>query len=224
MSYTKQFWRNGPQGGTPRSAERLQYQEDGIQEASDRLDDLEPDVALIKGPPLAPNSYYFASSPTSAGTSTLTTNNLRLTPWVVPNSVTLIRIGAEVTTVGDVGSVFRMGLYRDDGSGKPGARVLDAGTIPTDAVAVRELTINTALQPGIYWIGGVVQGAATTQPQLRVVGNGWEPPIPISNATAPTANSATVGFTMTNVTGALPATFTVNSTSGASVRMFVKTA
>ena len=41
MSYTKQTWTNGSAGGTPRNATRLNYQEDGIKEASDRLDVLE---------------------------------------------------------------------------------------------------------------------------------------------------------------------------------------
>jgi hypothetical protein len=42
VSYTKQTWADGPLGGTPRSAARLTHQEDGIKEASDRLDVLEP--------------------------------------------------------------------------------------------------------------------------------------------------------------------------------------
>lgn len=41
MSYTKQTWANGSGGGTPRNATRLNHQEDGIKEASDRLDVLE---------------------------------------------------------------------------------------------------------------------------------------------------------------------------------------
>lgn len=49
MSYTKQTWADGPQGGTPRSAARLTHQEDGIKEASDRLDVLEPAVASTAG-------------------------------------------------------------------------------------------------------------------------------------------------------------------------------
>jgi hypothetical protein len=42
VSYTKQTWVDGTGGGTPRSAARLAHQEDGIKEASDRLDVLEP--------------------------------------------------------------------------------------------------------------------------------------------------------------------------------------
>lgn len=49
MSYDKQTWANGPGGGTPRSAARLQHQEDGIKEASDRLDALEPEVSAFPG-------------------------------------------------------------------------------------------------------------------------------------------------------------------------------
>lgn len=49
MSYDEQTWADGPGGGTPRSAARLQHQEAGIKEASDRLDTLEPLVASTAG-------------------------------------------------------------------------------------------------------------------------------------------------------------------------------
>jgi hypothetical protein len=41
VSYSKQTWANGSGGGTARNATRLNHQEDGIKEASDRLDVLE---------------------------------------------------------------------------------------------------------------------------------------------------------------------------------------
>jgi hypothetical protein len=41
VAYSPQTWANGSGGGTPRNATRLNYQEAGIKEASDRLDALE---------------------------------------------------------------------------------------------------------------------------------------------------------------------------------------
>lgn len=45
MSYTDQTWVNGPTGNTPLSSDRLNHQEAGIKEQSNRLDTLEPQVA-----------------------------------------------------------------------------------------------------------------------------------------------------------------------------------
>lgn len=58
MAYSKQTWVNGAGGGTPRSAARLNHQEDGIKEASDRLDTVEAalddkqDVSVKPWPPV----------------------------------------------------------------------------------------------------------------------------------------------------------------------------
>lgn len=41
MAYSQQTWANTSAGGTPRNATRLNHQEAGIKEASDRLDALE---------------------------------------------------------------------------------------------------------------------------------------------------------------------------------------
>lgn len=41
MAYSQQTWANGSGGGTARNATRLNHQEAGIQEASDRLDAVE---------------------------------------------------------------------------------------------------------------------------------------------------------------------------------------
>lgn len=40
MAYTKQDWVNGPDGGTPTSAARLNHMENGINDAHSRISDL----------------------------------------------------------------------------------------------------------------------------------------------------------------------------------------
>jgi hypothetical protein len=153
--------------------------------------------------------YYIATPAGAASTAnTLGNGTGRFSPFPVPAAITLAKIGVEVTAVGEAGSVIRLGIYGDNGSGFPGPLVLDAGTVPGDAVAAAaELTINQALQPGLYWVGGVVQGAPTTQPTLRTLtAIDQSIPLPISGGTTPGANHPTqVGFVGFGMAGAFPA-------------------
>jgi hypothetical protein len=167
--------------------------------------------------------YYFTGS-VSTTTGSSPNGQMRVSPFIIPNPVTLARIGAEVTTIGDAGSKLRLGIYADAG-GNPGALIVDAGQIAGDSVSVQELTINVTLSPGVYWAAVVTQSVTTTAPNLRTVAN-WTPPVPIfTGNTIPPAASAVYGLSMTGVTAALPGTF---SNSGGAVgvmpRTFVKVA
>jgi hypothetical protein len=159
-----------------------------------------------------------ASLTTSA---TLGVGTLRLAPFDVPRAVTLTRIGAEITSAGDVGSKFRLGIYADDGTGYPGALTLDAGTIDGNSATVQEITINQLLAAGRYWVGGVVQGVTVTQPTLRTVSIAT---IDAGSASLFTAAQTVYGFAQGSVTVALPSpSFTVSvSGSGAMPAVFVK--
>lgn len=168
----------------------------------------------------ATNQYFYFASPSGVTTvNTLGNGNLRLSPWVVERPITLTRLAAEVTTIGDVGSKIRLGVYSDTGTLLPNALLVDAGQIAGDATGVQELTISLALAPGVYWIGGAVQAVTTTQPTLRAVSN-WTPPFNLpAGTTLPGAGSSLLGWTQASVTGALPSTFTASSTSGSMMRV-----
>jgi hypothetical protein len=85
--------------------------------------------------------------------------------WVTDpggRTVTAIAIRT-ITTPGSAGAVHRLGIYKDDGVGNPGALVLDAGTVDeTVPVGHLEIVINKHLDPGLYWLCAVPQGAPTT--------------------------------------------------------------
>lgn len=187
-------------------------------------------LSYDSGVQLTSGRYYFTGTPAATSTSnTLTNTQLRLVPWYVPSSCTLSRIGAEVTATGEAGSKIRLGIYADDGTGMPGALVLDAGQIAGDSATVQELTISQDLSPGLYWFGGAVQLAPSSLPTLRavVVSTGAIPIYPtVSHATStPGANASSVGATMTGVSAALPASFTwTGSVTTAAPRVFVKVA
>lgn len=93
----------------------------------------------------------------------------RASPVFVPMRATFDRISCEVVTLGTAGAVVRLGIYRDTGSGLPGALVLDAGTIDGTQQQVHHKVINQALDPGWYWIGGATQGGALTRPVMRCI-------------------------------------------------------
>jgi hypothetical protein len=136
----------------------------------------------------------------------MTNNRTNLAPFVVRKTLSIVSLGAEFTAAGEANSVLRLGIYADDGTGLPtGAAVLDAGSISTGTgnagtVATGrtpgpyELTVSLTLQPGLYWAGGTVQGASTTQPTIRTVSATTVPgPMPVGTS-MPVANAAVTGF------------------------------
>lgn len=183
---------------------------------------------VVTQPPLAAGQYFYPVSPFLTGTSaTLGNGNLRLVPWVVTRATTIDRLAAEVTVVGDAASVLRLGIYSDNGAGLPSALLLDAGTIAGNSAAVQQVTISsTTLQPGVYWLGAVVQGVTTTQPTVRTISTSMNPAIaiPLGN-TLPSGGGAITGVVQTGVTGALPASLASPVASGtAAPRVFARAA
>lgn len=171
-------------------------------------------------PPWVSGRYYFTPNGTVATSASLGPATLRVAKKYVPNRVTITRMGAEITTVGDAGSKLRLGIYADDGTGRPGSLVLDAGTINGDSATVQEIAgLATTIGPGWYWFGGAIQLVTVTQPTIRFLN---EPDREMDIAAIPTAGQLVVGFTMTGVTGALPSTFTVASANNGVPRTFVK--
>ena len=166
--------------------------------------------------------YYFTPNGITGTSVVLANGTLRAIPFWVPNAVTISRIGGECTLAGDAASVLRLGIYADDGTGRPGALVIDAGTISGFSATVQEITISQALTPGIYYAAGVVQGVTVTQPTIRI--NASASLIPVDAHTSmPAANASPMCFFMAGVTAGLPA-FTVAGTTGSQPRIFMKVA
>lgn len=156
-------------------------------------------------------------------TATLGNGNLRVNPVWIPNPITLQRLGAEVTSNGDAGSKLRLGIYADDGNGRPSTLVLDAGTVAGDSSTVQDTgAISQPLNRGWYWFGLAVQLVTTTQPTVRTS----SAPLTMVDfgASAPTAGQLAVGVQMTGVTGALPSPFVVASVTGLVMAMHGKIA
>lgn len=168
----------------------------------------------------ASTRYAFVSGAILASAG-LGNNNLRVMPMYSPVPVPIDRFGANVTVVGEAGSVFRLGIYADDGSYYPGALLLDAGTIAGDSATVQEKTTFLWLPAGIVWVGGAVQGAPTTVPTMQTVAGVNHATQTSSNATS---SGTTIGFAAAGVSGALPNPFPpgVGGGSGSNARVFLR--
>lgn len=180
-------------------------------------------------------NYHILQPGITSTSAALGNNVLRLAPLVIPEIVTFTRIGAEVTIVGDAGSTFTIAIFSDLGAANhlPGVPLYDSsasgsastilanGKIAGDSATVQEITVNWMLAPGIYWIGGVLQGAPSVQPTFRCPPGvaGWGVGI---SATLPGANAGSSGFFQSAVSGALPNPFVSAGSTSATIRTFAK--
>lgn len=170
------------------------------------LVNLDKPAAPNIGRGLRPGANFYYGAPGTTTTGGNAEGAFCAAPVDVDRPATLSALLAEITSAGSAGAALRLGVYEDDGTGTyPGALVVDAGTIDGTVVATASITLNTAvkLKPGRYWVGGAVQGGATTKPATRNVGNvgGFNMPTQAASANTVAMGSAAVG-----VSGALPAT------------------
>ena len=165
------------------------------------------------GDPSVSGRWYQQRGSTGGGTPSA--DSMRYVQMVFP-IVTLDRIAMEVTT-GGAGSTHRLGIYADDGTGRPGVLIVDAGTVSTTATGVKEATISQVLAAGLHWLATVQQGG--TPPAVRTVD--------FSGAfeTSNVAQTSPGLFIEAGVSGALPATATPVISLGVAVpRILVRVA
>src|SRR4051812_39435289 len=118
--------------------------------------------------------YYFAA-PGGSTTGSRPNGALYAHPLFIGRTMTVARIGVDVTTAGSAGALCRLGIYADNGWGLPGTLLLDAGVVDCTTTGVKELTITQALAPGLYWFAAATQGAPTTAPVYRLVSGALQP-------------------------------------------------
>lgn len=126
-------------------------------------------------------------------------NGLRVGPLYLGGDATFDRIACRVQTA-VAGSTVRLGIYADNGSGRPGALILDAGTVDAATDGVKEIVISQSLAAGLYWVGSVSQGGA---PNLSSSPAQSAPPTATNNA-GNALYRLTGGYYKNGVAGALP--------------------
>lgn len=162
---------------------------------------------LIYGPPMLVGTYYLPTNHNGTSTAVMPANERMIaTPFLITRNLTLDRIGIEITAAGNASSVVRLGIYGTTGIDyKPGALVLDAGTVPGDgATGFKEITINQALTAGIYWLGAAPQAATSTIPTVRHLQQGWHG---LVGYAAGGGAGSVGGYRKDSVSGALPNPF-----------------
>jgi hypothetical protein len=82
--------------------------------------------------------------------------NIYMVPIYIPNTITLTKIGVNVTTAATTaGSTIKLGIYSNTNSGSsdlPNTLFLDAGTVASDTIGYKEITISQSVTAGIYWL------------------------------------------------------------------------
>lgn len=174
------------------------------------------------------NDRFFPQSAATSTSATLGNGTLRVSPIVVPNDVVISHLGIDVAIAGEAGSTFRVGIYEDSTSfaGYPGALLIEAAAVVDGTSAtVQEVACAISLDGNrLYWIGGAVQNAPTTQPSIRTISAAGAPGGLVAGS-APAANASMLGYQHTSVSGALPATFqSTVLTAGTSARMHMRMA
>lgn len=148
--------------------------------------------------------YYYGSPGYGTTTRLCTDQELQAAPIFIPQAVTLTSISINCTTLGGTGSVVRLGIYKDN-AGRPGALLLDAGTVSTNTTGTKTITISQAVSPGLYWLAACAQGTPSPNPTAESMNGG----LALLGGPNPLAGTyLRACWSQYGVTGALPDPFT----------------
>ncbi len=165
------------------------------------------------------NSGWYSSPPGGAANVAYSTGAMTYIPIIIPaHGATIDRIGVEVTTGGTAGAVVRLGIYEPNAGGLPATKLLDAGTIDSTSTGFKEVTISQALTPGLHWLAAVAQVAGCSLKGASSAQGGFGiGALAVSGSQAVT--SVACGYYSTGITGALPASPTVNGMETQPIRV-----
>jgi hypothetical protein len=177
-------------------------------------------IGGVLGAPAVSGRIYRPSMVVWSHTDTPTTIGVLGARPIWLQAGTLDRLYAQHFTDATASELLRVGIYADD-NGRPGALVLDAGTIDlSTATGVKSLSISQAVSNGRYWLASVRQGptnvatvfryfVANRAIQAMQVGLGYDE---MSSASA-VHDRSIQNRAVTGVTGALPNPFGTSSDS-----------
>ncbi len=161
----------------------------------------------------AANRWYSYGNGTynfTATTAATAVGTLRAYPILITKPTQIDQLAINVTAAAAVGSLARVGIYRDNGNVYPGSLVVDAGTAATNTTGVKTFATNlpVRLEPGLYWLA---QNYGTGAPTLRGVGSILMPQPLGYDATLGT-NAPGIGWTVAFAFAAMPANFPSTAT------------
>lgn len=124
--------------------------------------------------------------------------------WIPDDPTAIDGIAVEVTTLG-TGSLVRLGLYLPDASNKPGAQIVDGGTVSAASTGIKGLTValSAVIPNSLVYVGVVAQVAACSVRRVSTESL-WSMGIPSETITDVFRANTTIGYYQPGVTGALP--------------------
>lgn len=179
---------------------------------------IEDEVYGDLGTPPIPGWYHPNPVSTDTGSLSSAEGSLYVVPLWVPGSMSVTEIGVEVAVAGGAGSVIRLGIYDSTSAtnGRPGALIVDAGTVDATSIGVKTAAISETLS-GLVWLAAVTQGGGSPTVQIyRVQGANRVYPRGFAAGTFRATSGAVRMGATGSVTGALPSTgsFTAVTTTG----------
>lgn len=135
-------------------------------------------------------------------------NRLELWPVPVPWPASVNQLGINITTA-EASATPRLGLYAPGADGRPGALIVDGGTVDASTTGQKIVTLGAAaeLTDGLVYFAIAWQGAATA---LRYTRRLWPSGGPqgavalSSNATHMLTSGGAWSYSLNSVSGALP--------------------
>jgi hypothetical protein len=112
-------------------------------------------------------ALWYTSGPIGSSFTPFANGLLYYVPFVVKKNVVFDRIGVNVVTPGQAGSLLRLGIYADTGGGLPGSRLLDAGTVAGTPAQFQRKTINFTAADTLLWLAMLVESSPTTAPSVE---------------------------------------------------------
>lgn len=156
----------------------------------------------------APVGWYVGPKHTTRSTASASLDSLLLAPIVFPRRMTLDQAVGSCTSAA-ASNVVRVGLYAADAESRlpTGAPLLDT-TLSGAATGSRTASINVIVNPTMYWLGVVHQGAFATW--RSIAGTLFD----VTAVTPDTQNTIIPAafWTTGSVTGALPSDPTIDTT------------
>jgi hypothetical protein len=154
---------------------------------------------------------YGTYSPLGSNPS-MNTGDLHATPFLLATTQAFDGIACHVNFAG--AGVTRLGVYRDNGGGYPGALLGQYGTVDVGTAGIKIIVLAPALtlEPGFYWLAGLIE---TTSNASYGATNASS--VGLRSATN-SLSASIAGFFATGVAaGALPATYPATLNAGQSI-------
>lgn len=168
--------------------------------SGDRISEQIRKQAAAYGSGVQPPSGVYLTGPGGRAPVTKAVNSLELAPFEAGVTQWIAGVAINVITAGNA---YRIGVYADDGTGRPGALVIDLGQVSVSSTGVKMIAQGFTLPRGLWWIGGAAQSSSSVG--LTCYNGAALRPVTWSDFA--TLAGGSNGYTMGGVSGVLPTVF-----------------